>query len=117
MTEQELNMITDWLIENIIENPDIMFSDGVRAAGQKMETFKTINGLRTEATAYDLVALIVYLHNKIYEIVTGKPYEYMFHWANKIGSYVGDEELQACKHIIEDDPEDITPNGPWWKPQ
>lgn len=96
MTKQELNDVTNWLIENIIENPDIMFSDKVREAG------KTFNSENSKTMAIDLISVIVYLHNCIYKEITGDEYNYMFHWANKIGSWVEDEELQESKYIVEE---------------
>ena len=116
MTVQELNMVTAWLIDNIIRNSDIMYSDEARAAGKKLETFKTTGGDIKKITAIDLIGVIVYLHNKLHEAITGKPYNYMFHWANKIGSWVEDEPLDKCKYLLPD-VEDLTPDVPWWTPQ
>ena len=102
MTEQEFKQVTAWLIDNIIRNPDIMFSDGARVAGKKFETFNTNSGYHTFATAVDLVSVIVYLHNQLSEAITGKPYNYMFHRANKVGSGVEDNGLQECKYIVDE---------------
>ena len=96
-------MVTDWLIENVIRNPDIMFSDEIRVAGKKFETFRTPNGMITKASAIDLVGVIVYLHNRLSEAIIGEPYNYMFHWANKIGSWVEDNGLQECQYPIEEE--------------
>ncbi len=101
MTEQEFKMLTAWLIDNIIRNMDIMYSDEIRVAGKKFERFNTTRGFVTKATAIDLVGVIVYLHNRLSEEITGKPYNYMFHWANKIGSWVDDKPLEDCKFILE----------------
>ena len=110
MTKNELKMITDWLIENIVMNPDIMYPDAIRTAGKKNEKVTTPKGNVTVPTAIDLVAVIVYLHNRLYEEIAGEPYNYMFHWANKIGSYVDDEKtLQDCKYVVEND-EEVTNN-------
>lgn len=38
----------------------------------------------------DLIDIIVTLHNIIYKLVTGRPYDYMFHWCNKIGADCND---------------------------
>ena len=32
-----------------------------------------------------LADIIASLHNLLYEAVTGERYDYMFHWANKVG--------------------------------
>lgn len=86
-----IKKVTDWLKDNIIQNVDIMISDGARAAGL-MDDGITIN-----ETGIDLVCVIVYLHNRLSEEITGNPYNYMFHWANKIGSWVDDvDNLDQC---------------------
>lgn len=109
MTKNELKMITDWLIENIVMNPEIMYPDDIRTAGEKYEVVTTPKGSVTLPTAIDLVAVIVYLHNRLYEEITGEPYNYMFHWANKIGSVVDDENtLQDCKYVV--DNKEVTNN-------
>ena len=93
MSADEFKMLTDWLKDNIIRNPAIMFSDGARAAGLTEEGY-TIN-----ETGIDLVEVIVYLHNRLSEEITGSPYNYMFHWANKIGAWVEDNDnLEQCKY-------------------
>lgn len=42
---------------------------------------------------------IASLHNLLYEAVTGERYDYMFHWANKVG---GD----CLDNIFDDDTEE-----------
>lgn len=71
MNEQKLNEITTYLKENVFKNPDIMYTE--------------------DDTILDLLEMIASLHNLLYEEVTGKRYNYMFHWANKIGSWVDDD--------------------------
>ena len=39
----------------------------------------------------DLIDIIASLHNMLYKEVTGEYYNYMFHWANKVGSWVYDD--------------------------
>lgn len=39
----------------------------------------------------DLIEVIASLHNMLYKAVTGQYYDYMFHWANKVGSWVYDD--------------------------
>lgn len=75
MTEKQLRAITDWLIENVFRNTDIMFDDAIW--NQYLESF---------GCSFDMVDVIASLHNLLYEEVTGKKYDYMFHWANKIGA-------------------------------
>lgn len=74
MTQKELlNEITYFLIQNVFRNPDVMFDETVRYYKR------------------DLVDIIATLHNMLYEQITGKRYDYMFHWANKIGSCTEDD--------------------------
>lgn len=70
MTKDELNAITSWLIDNVFRNPDIMFSNEI-VIGDK---------------AIGIPDIIASLHNILYEQITGERYDYMFHWANKVGS-------------------------------
>lgn len=73
MTENELNTIKWWLIENIFRNSDIMFDDNIRRDD------------------IDLVEIIASLYEMLHREVTHEPYEYMFHWANKVGSWCEDQ--------------------------
>lgn len=72
MTEKELNIITSWLVNNVFRNGEFMFSDE-----EVMMDDGTVVG------APDIIAT---LHNLLYKEVTGRRYDYMFHWANKVGS-------------------------------
>lgn len=40
-----------------------------------------------DTTVIDIIAT---LHNLLYESIAGKPYDYMWHWCNKIGSDCND---------------------------
>lgn len=68
-----LNEITYFLIENVFRNPDVMFDESVRYYKR------------------DLVDIIASLHNMLYEQITGKRYDYMYHWANKVGACTEDD--------------------------
>lgn len=74
MTREELDTITYWLKVNVMRNDKIMFEDVIRGD----------NGYQD----IDLIEVIASLHNMLYKEVTGDYYDYMFHWANKIGSWV-----------------------------
>lgn len=76
MTKDELNAITSWLIENVFRNSHIMFSDDEIMIGDDV------------IGTPDIIAT---LHNLLYEQITGKRYDYMFHWANKVGSWCEDD--------------------------
>lgn len=71
MTKDELNTITSLLIENVFRNWHIMFSDDEIMIGDEV---------------VGLPDIIASLHNLLYEQITGERYDYMFHWANKVGS-------------------------------
>lgn len=71
MTKDELNTITSLLIENVFRNSHIMFSEDEIMIGDEV---------------VGLPDIIASLHNLLYEQITGERYDYMFHWANKVGS-------------------------------
>lgn len=79
ISEQKLNEIKSYLIEKIFRNPDIMFSD--------------------EMIENDIPEIICGLFEYLHISITGEPYDYMFHWANKCGSWV---ETDFFDKIIED---------------
>lgn len=70
MTNDQLDAITQYLKENVWRNPDLMFGHS--------------------AYETDLVDIISSLHNLLYEAVTGKRYDYAFHWCNKVGAWTED---------------------------
>lgn len=77
MTREELDNITYYIKENVMRNNKIMFEDVIRGD----DGYQDI----------DLIEVIASLHNMLYKEVTGKYYDYMFHWANKVGSWVYDD--------------------------
>lgn len=70
--KDKLEKITIWLIANVFRNASIMYNDVIRG--------------NNKYTDVDLIDIIASLHNLLYESVNGEPYDYMFHWANKVGS-------------------------------
>ena len=77
ITREQLDDITSWLKWNIFRNGDIMWA----------EDPDTDKGNQY----YDLIDIIASLHNLLYQAITGERYDYMFHWANKIGSDCSDD--------------------------
>lgn len=65
---KNLEQIREYLIENVFRNPNIMLSE------ERDET--------------DLPEIIASLYEVLHRTVTGEPYDYMFHWANKVGAWV-----------------------------
>ena len=78
ITSDQLHTITT-IIKGVVLNDEIMFSD-------MRELVLNIDGQE-----YDIIDLLVSLHNVLYVSVTGDPYDYMHHWANKIGCIVDDD--------------------------
>lgn len=72
MTEEQLQAITGRIKEKVWRNPDVMFC-----------TCKYESEQNAVDDALDILST---LHNLLYEAVTGKRYDYAFHWTNKIGS-------------------------------
>ena len=70
MSEDELTKIRNYIIENYVKNPDIMFN--------------------LENNNQDLINAIVGLYDILHITVTGEHYYYMWHWANKIGAWCDD---------------------------
>lgn len=75
MEEGQLNAIRGFIVEYIMRDPNIMFSDA-RDVGQHH---------------IDLIYVIASLYEELHKQVMGEPYEYMYHWANKVGSWVEDD--------------------------
>lgn len=71
--KERLTDIRGWLIENIFRNDQIMFSNA------------------REVDDIDLIEVIASLYNEYHNAVMGEPYNYMFHWANKCGSWVEED--------------------------
>lgn len=67
--ENRLNYIREYIVNNIMRESDIMNNEDCR-------------------NVVDLPEVIASLYELLHLIVTGEPYEYMFHWANKCGSWV-----------------------------
>jgi len=71
MTDKELEKIREYIIDNVMTNEDIMFSDD-------------------RIDNVDLPRIIASLYELLHRQVTGEPYQYFYHFANKIGSDVED---------------------------
>ena len=65
MNKNELDKITDKVVETMRDGDTFYSND--------------------EEVRFNLVDMIASLHNLLYEEVTGKRYDYMFHWTNKAG--------------------------------
>lgn len=74
--KSKMEYITNLLIRNVFRNPHIMFAE--------------LPPITIDGHEVDLVDIIASLHNLLYDCVNGERYDYMFHWANKIGSVTSD---------------------------
>lgn len=72
----KLNAIRQFIVEYIMRDSYVMYSDEARDVGRHH---------------IDLIYVIASLYEELHKEVTGEPYEYMFHWANKVGSWVEDD--------------------------
>lgn len=70
ISKEKLDDITNYLIAHVFRNGNIMLCED-NFADDDDET--------------PLADIIASLHNLLYEAVTGERYDYMFHWANKVG--------------------------------
>lgn len=77
MDENELRIIREFIIDNIIRKPEMF-----------------LKCLDTDVNDdLDLIDVITGLYNMLHETVTGEQYDYMWHWANKIGFWCDDDRL------------------------
>jgi hypothetical protein len=70
MNEKELEKIREYIIDNVMTNEKIMFSD--------------------DREGVDIPSIIASLYELLHRQVTGEPYQYFHHFANKIGADVED---------------------------
>lgn len=76
MSKEQLTKIREYIIDNVIMNENFMYSDEVRGENENDP---------------DLLEVIASLYEVLHREVTGEPYEYMFHYANKIHGWVESE--------------------------
>ena len=80
----KLNAIRKFIVEYIMRDDQVMYSDEARDVGPHH---------------IDLIYVIASLYEELHKEVTGEPYEYMFHWANKVGSWVDDDLFSEENYI------------------
>lgn len=81
MKKEELDILRNWLIDNIFQNGSAIWDDNIRE----------VHSRYTECL--DLMDVIAGLYNILHKEVTGSPYDYMWHWMNKEGSWCDDNYL------------------------
>ena len=84
ISKEKVDEIRRYLIDHIFRNTSIMFDDNIR--GYDVEDM-------------DLITIICDLYEYIHVLVYGEKYDYMFHWANKCGSWI---ETGEFDNIIEE---------------
>lgn len=72
MKMKKLEKIRNYIIDNIMREPRYMFSEKIRGSDDDI----------------DVIEVIASLYEELHREVMGEPYDYMFHWANKCGSWV-----------------------------
>jgi len=81
-----------WLVDELFRNPIVMFNDEIRECDLG-------NG-----EVVDLMEVISCLYEIIHNLQYNESYDYMFHWANKCGSWV--ESDFFMKMFLKEDSED-----------
>lgn len=76
MSSEKLAEIREYIVNNIMKNPDYVFSDDVRGERDDMDI--------------DLLEVIASLYEVLHREVTGETYNYMYHFTNKVGGWVED---------------------------
>lgn len=82
----DIDKITTWLKNNVFRNEHIAYD----ITDEKLPLLPY--GDIGEADILDVIAS---LHNLLYEQITGERYDYMFHWANKLGLDCIDDMFDA----------------------
>ena len=88
LNDAKMKAITKFII-GIMRNPNIMYNCYIR-------------GMEVEYV--DLIDVIAYLYEIIYQLYYHRSYRYMFHWANKVGSWVDEDNVEMLiNDIIEEE--------------
>lgn len=85
LDDAKMKAITRFII-TLMRNSDIMYNCYIRGMESKDDI--------------DLMDVIAYLHEIIYQLYYRRPYRYMFHWANKVGSAVDEENIEMIINDI-----------------
>lgn len=80
ISKEKVDEIRGYLIEHVFRSPSIMFDDNIRGY---------------DVDDIDLIAIICDLYEYLHVLVYGEKYDYMFHWANKCGSWIETGEFDA----------------------
>ena len=86
--QKQLTNITHFLAEKVFRDMNIMLSWDIPPV-ELEKSFIDEDG--DKVSEVDLVDIIASLHNLLCEAVTGNRYNYMHHWANKVGAACHDD--------------------------
>lgn len=78
MNIENLEEIRIFIIDNVMRNDNAIYNGYAR------------NCMVDASYSVDLVDIIASLYNLLHQEITGEKYDYMFHWANKIGGEVNE---------------------------
>ena len=85
LNDAKMKAITRFII-SLMRNNDIMYNWYIR-------------GLDSEE-GIDLMDVIAYLYELVHQLYYHEPYRYMFHWSNKVGSVVDEENIEMIINDI-----------------
>ena len=74
--QQAMHNIDTFLNYKVYRNPDIMFCDGAEIDGK-----------------YHISDVVAALQDFIHILIKNEPYDYAWHWANKIGSWIESDDV------------------------
>ena len=77
MTEEELKLIRDYIVDAIVRDPMIFINCTNISLPDDL----------------DILDIIVGLYDMLHKEVTGENYDYMWHWADKIGFWCEDDRF------------------------
>lgn len=81
----DINLVNNWLKDEVYRNSEVLYN---------------------EYYHYFLLDVVASLQNLLNYAITGKPYNYAFHWTNKIGyNGIDDSLLDEC--IKEDENDEV----------
>jgi len=71
LTKEQINELKSLIIDRVITNPDVMFDE---------------NNIHDDGIP-DVINIIVGMFEYIYQLSNGNEYDYLWHYANKIGAW------------------------------
>lgn len=85
LNDDKMRVIRNFIV-SIMRDPDYMYNTYLR-------------GYESDDDV-DVIELVAYLYEIIHQLYYKKPYRYMFHWANKAGSWVDENNIDNIINAI-----------------